>query len=432
MKPIKTSKFIIIMLLASFTFSSCSNDTKTDPNTVPETNNPVTNNPGEETENDNEQESGSVIFASGYIHDDGSGNNIAGYWKNSEWTPLSDGSYSIKAKAIALSDEDVFSVGDYTGDSNCQYGGYWKNNLYSTFDSIQDDSDVSIEKYGIYSNSILIDENNIFVTGQGYSSEDYLNPMTNQINTYYPLKGVLWDNDSAIILENSYASRLENVYAGSMKKQTFSVNDDSYSTLFIAGYCYEDDGSPRVCFWTRTPGSSLTVESPYVLEDDTLTTFYDSKGRDLDVVDTSSDYKMSFKVYVCGVDQKLGIYHAGYWVYDSSTWQSTWTPLYEDLNGSDALSILINDNIIYIGGYENNGSYDVAGYWKDGIWTALSDGTTDARVNSLFIEETTIYTGGYKTNSSGIKVAGYWKGSEWISLGDGITDSEILSVKVKK
>ena len=71
----------------------------------------------------------------------------------------------------------------------------------------------------------------------------------------------------------------------------------------------------------------------------------------------------------------------------------------------------------------NDGSNNIAGYWKDGVWINLG-GTTQSNVYSLVVSDGSVYAGGY--SGSGI-IAGYWKDGVWINLG-GTTQSYVQSI----
>jgi hypothetical protein len=419
MKKLKSLAIMSLILMLSITLAACSSSNGSKDNNTVAADDSEDVVVEENAENDNTETN---VYAGGYVFNEASGNYIAGYWENGAYIPLTDESVSISLKGIAVDESDVYAVGDYTGNDSRQIGGYWENAVWHTFDSIQDDTGTSsAAQYGVYTSSIIMDDGDMFVAGEGYSSEEYLNPNTGTYQTRYPIKGTLWADETTYILENS-VSRIRNAYTESMQKITLS--DDVSSMIFVAGYCYDDSSAPSACFWSTPVGSSVTDLVPNVLTDD------DSKGYGIAVKDTSEDLHIYYQAYICGCKQSAGLYHAGYWVYDSNGWTYTWTALHEDTNGSCAYAIVLEGSDVYIGGYENNGTYDVAGYWKNGTWTALSDGASDARVDTIVLDDGTLYAGGYITDSSGNMVAGYWKGSEWTALGDGTTDSEALSLVV--
>ncbi|MBN8833427.1 MAG: hypothetical protein J0H76_03495 [Sphingobacteriales bacterium] len=66
-------------------------------------------------------------------------------------------------------------------------------------------------------------------------------------------------------------------------------------------------------------------------------------------------------------------------------------------------------------GYENNGSRDVAKYWKNGVGTVLTNGINYSRVNSIFVSDNDVYVAGYEFNGTN-EIAKYWKNGTPTSL----------------
>jgi hypothetical protein len=55
---------------------------------------------------------------------------------------------------------------------------------------------------------------------------------------------------------------------------------------------------------------------------------------------------------------------------------------------------------VYVAGVENNGLFDVAKYWKNGIPVNLSDGYSQACANSIVVSDSDVYVAGWVRNSS--------------------------------
>jgi len=53
--------------------------------------------------------------------------------------------------------------------------------------------------------------------------------------------------------------------------------------------------------------------------------------------------------------------------------------------------ILIRDHRLYCGGYESDGTHNIAKYWINGQETKLSDGTQDASANAMVVSNNDLY-----------------------------------------
>jgi len=80
----------------------------------------------------------------------------------------------------------------------------------------------------------------------------------------------------------------------------------------------------------------------------------------------------------------------------------------ESNNGS---SSQIDEVDIYTAGYEFNGSVSVATYWKNGIATRLSDGTHASEARSIVVSGNNVYVAGVENNN-----AVYWKNGTLVNL----------------
>jgi len=94
--------------------------------------------------------------------------------------------------------------------------------------------------------------------------------------------------------------------------------------------------------------------------------------------------------------------------------------LTDGTNPSEAWSIVVSGNDVYVAGWEYKTtqidpthlvSNPVAKYWKNGVPTELSDGLTFAVAQSMFLSGTDIYLAGNlcKGTSPGCDLATYWK-----------------------
>ena len=84
---------------------------------------------------------------------------------------------------------------------------------------------------------------------------------------------------------------------------------------------------------------------------------------------------------------------------------------------------------VYVAGWENNGTVNVAKYWKDGTAVSLTNGTKDAWSNSVWVAGTDVYSCGYENNGTK-NVAKIWKNTTATLLTDGTKDAFAASVTV--
>jgi hypothetical protein len=83
-----------------------------------------------------------------------------------------------------------------------------------------------------------------------------------------------------------------------------------------------------------------------------------------------------------------------------------------DGNGDSDGDEPLGEPDVYVAGYYNNGTRDVAFYWKNGTQQPdLDSGAYDARATDVFVDGTDVYIAGYYNDTSGTpkNVACYWK-----------------------
>ncbi|WP_298550474.1 hypothetical protein [uncultured Algibacter sp.] len=126
----------------------------------------------------------------------------------------------------------------------------------------------------------------------------------------------------------------------------------------------------------------------------------------------NSIFKSNGIVYVAG-KEKNGITNtdiAKYWTIENGN-PPVEHVLINDDNNSDANSIFISNNIIYIAGYESNGTVRIAKYWTiengEKKEYSLSKGESHANANSIFVFNDIIYVAGEEYNGT-VRVAKYW------------------------
>ncbi|NLJ05750.1 MAG: hypothetical protein GX435_08635, partial [Exilispira sp.] len=79
----------------------------------------------------------------------------------------------------------------------------------------------------------------------------------------------------------------------------------------------------------------------------------------------------------------------------------------ETSSKSKANSIYVSGSDIYVAGYYNNGSKDIACYWKDETKVDLETSST-SKANSIYVSGSDIYVAGYY-NDGTKDIACYWK-----------------------
>lgn len=101
-----------------------------------------------------------------------------------------------------------------------------------------------------------------------------------------------------------------------------------------------------------------------------------------------------------------------YWLDGNSSY------LTDGTRAASALGIYADESDIYIAGFENNGSVNVAKIWKNGVATLLTDGTRNAKALSVFVYQSDVYAAGFENNGTN-NVAKYWKNGVESALSDG-------------
>ena len=84
---------------------------------------------------------------------------------------------------------------------------------------------------------------------------------------------------------------------------------------------------------------------------------------------------------------------------------------------------------VYVAGFENNGTSDVAKVWKNGIASALTDGTNNAEATAVHVSGADVYVAGREFNGT-VFVAKVWKNGVVTSLTGGPFNARIVSIFV--
>ncbi len=71
----------------------------------------------------------------------------------------------------------------------------------------------------------------------------------------------------------------------------------------------------------------------------------------------------------------------------------------------------VSGNDIYVAGFEQNATLQVAKYWKNGNPVILSKGLGNAHAYSIAVSGNDVYVAGEEQDNTGRYVAKYWKNS---------------------
>lgn len=129
------------------------------------------------------------------------------------------------------------------------------------------------------------------------------------------------------------------------------------------------------------------------------------------------------------------VYVAGYDNYGSSDiaqiWEGDGTT--ENLTSGNetarATDIFIYEGDQYVSGYEDDGNHYVAKIWKNGTPQDLTDGSQRAYAQSVFVADGDVYVAGYEDNGTN-DVAKLWKNGNPQNLTDGSQNAHAESVFV--
>jgi hypothetical protein len=128
-------------------------------------------------------------------------------------------------------------------------------------------------------------------------------------------------------------------------------------------------------------------------------------------------------VYICGFEFDGKRARAGYWKNGTAFFLEDGST---NPYSSYATAITVADNHIYIAGFESNtGGIDGAIYWKDGKAVNLNSGTNQSRAHSIFVLDNDVYVSGWEANTSKFSVAKYWKNGQGVVVSDAKTRNAI-------
>lgn len=307
-------------------------------------------------------------------------------WKNGIATNLvSNPVEDTYLRKIIVTGNDVYAFGSENA-GNSSNIVIWKNNIKTTINNAS-------------SNDFSVDNGNVYVFGSQRDSNGTF------IRKY-------WKNGIETILTTSGGARL---------KKMIVVNSDVY----ICGS--EQIGTKKVAtFWKNgipTNISDLTKDATAInmqvqnneisvvyKEDNTTTpaSKFDIKLWKNNQVSVIISDNFSVTDYEIVLFNNNDIFTLSFSSENSISKirnfkNSTENTVTNGANFSFSTSMIVDNNDVYIGGYENinatSSSTKIAKIWKNGQATTLSDGISNEQVLKLFFFENKIYAIGTNTNS---------------------------------
>ena len=295
----------------------------------------------------------------------------------------------------------------YICGSGLNGGGYWKNDIPVLLNNI----------LGIESSDIFVSEGNVYCAGNDFDKTLYWkNNIQVLIDSSYYFN---YPNSSAIFVENNNVHIVgHSILVGKGEASYWkngvriplqprdSINDPSsdaydiivdHGDVYITGYI-SDIGA---VYWKN--GKMNALEDNNTTESGAHKIFID-KGD----------------IYICGYIDSVAVY----WKNGSLNY------LAGGINMTDAWSIFVKDDNIYIAGEETDKDYvGKAVYWKNGQFQYLN--TNESYVGDIIVLDQDVYiTGDVVTSSfNGISKAVYWKNGVEHTLANVGYATSIFAVK---
>ena len=236
-----------------------------------------------------------------------------------------------------------------------------------------------------YAHSLFVSDDNLYIAGHGWSDPE--------------------PNPRALIWKNDDEKEVIELTKGEKKAYAYSVFV-SKGVVYAAGYEYDATREYVPILWKNKDRIALV--------DDAIT-----------IGAGNSVFVSGGNIYVVGW-RKVG---AGPGT--ATLWKNE-NPTYLTGNESDAFSVFVADNKVYVAGMKEFEGKMRAVLWIDGVLTTLSkEGVDEARALSVFVIDNDVYVAGWEKDARG-KRAVLWKNGKPTNLNAGATNAYAQSVYVVK
>ncbi len=184
-----------------------------------------------------------------------------------------------------------------------------------------------------------------------------------------------------------------------------SISSDGGATITARGVCYSVTNQTPTTADNKTTDGTGTGNFISNLTNLTANSIYYVRAYTTNSVGTSYGSVMNFTtsppdIYVAGYEiNASGNSVAKYWKNGKAV------SLTDGTKRTIALSIFINDEDVYVAGYEN----EHATYWKNGTIVSLTNGIVESVAYSVVANGADVFVAGYENNPNGDPVARYWK-----------------------
>jgi hypothetical protein len=299
------------------------------------------------------------VYVSGFEFSDGM--ITAKYWKNGQAVNLLSSPRSVLASAVTASGSDVYAVGYEIEADASSTGKFWKNGVLQDFS--QDVSAAQLSDVEVF-------DGDVYVAGVGYNGPDRF--------------AAYWKNGVPVKLPG---------FGGWARSITVSGDD-----VYVAGYFYNNlhqvpaywkNGVPTIIGEGTidgiADGIAVSGNDVYVVGSEVLNNLnvsrYWKNGVEVGIT-SNKVFSMLSGVAV----SNNNVYLVGREI-DGSSQLLYWNNSLKTVSGpaSYGSAVRVVDNDVYLSGGFNNGSKDVASYWKNGNQIILSDGTGNATTTSIFV-----------------------------------------------
>jgi len=302
------------------------------------------------------------VYVAGWIFNE---NSIAAVWKNDILQKLTDGTNDAMANSIYVSDGDVLVAG-YVSNGNAYIAAVWKN---GEVQHLTDGTNMA------KTNSVFVSGNDVFVVGyeEPFGAKLWINGVAQNLsdvqqnayaNSVFVSSGNVYVAGEVDVIATVWKNGVEqNLIGGTISAHVRSIYvNDGY--VYVAGIQHND--LTRVAtVWKDGVVQNLTdgtrmawVNSINVSDDKVYVVGNEDYPNDMGGLRTVA------KLWINGEEQILN----------------------EDMRtGSDANSVYIYGDNVYIVGYEVNLAIGFATIWKNGKAKKLQKENGWAVANSVFV-----------------------------------------------